>query len=211
MNERDVRAEVVRLLPSRKGHFRLESGHHGDLWLDLELLCLRPEPVRRLAAQLAARLAAHRVEVVCGPLIEGAFVALMVASELGVPFTYAERFADEGLAKGETDALYPVRYRLPRALRDVVRGKRVGIVNDVINAGSAIRGTFADLKACGAEPVAIAALAVLGESGAKFAADQKIGLEAIASLPNEVWTAAECPLCARGVLLEDPLGRLQHS
>src|SRR3979411_1541613 len=94
MNEPDVQAEVVRLLPSRKGHFRLESGHHGDLWLDLELLCLRPEPVQRLAAGLAARLAGHQVEVVCGPLIEGAFVALMVALELGVPFTYAERFAD---------------------------------------------------------------------------------------------------------------------
>src|SRR6266404_5693134 len=136
MNERDLQAEVVRLLPRRKGHFRLESGHHGELWLDLELLCLRPEPVRRLAACLAARLAAHRVEVVCGPLIEGAFVALMVAAELGVPFTYAERSVDEGLAKGETDALYPVQYCLPRSLRDVLRGKRVGIVNDVINAGS---------------------------------------------------------------------------
>ena len=101
MNERDLQAEVVRLLPSRKGHFRLEPGHHGDLWLDLELLCLRPEPVQRLAAHLAARLAAHQVEVVCGPLIEGAFVALMVASELGVPFTYAERFADRELADRE--------------------------------------------------------------------------------------------------------------
>src|SRR5258706_3561571 len=211
MNEPDVQAEVVRLLPSRKVHFRLESGHHGDLWLDLELLCLRPEPVRRLAACLAARLAAHRVEVVCGPLIEGAFVALMVASELGVPFTYAERLADEGLAKAESAALYPVQYRLPHALRDAVRGKRVGIVNDVINAGSAIRRTFADLNACGAEPVAIAALAVLGQSAAKFAADQKIDLEALAFLPNKIWTPAECPLCARGVLLEDPLGRLYPS
>ena len=211
MNERDLQAEVVRLLPSRKGHFRLESGHHGELWLDLELLCLRPEPVRRLAACLAARLAAHRVEVVCGPLIEGAFVALMVAAELGVPFTYAERLADEGLAKAESAALYPVQYRLPHALRDAVRGKRVGIVNDVINAGSAIRGTYADLKACGAKPVAIAALAVLGQSAAKFAADQKIDLEALAFLHNRIWTPAECPLCARGVLLEDPLGRLHPS
>lgn len=27
------------------GHFLLESGHHGDLWLDLELLCLRPRQI----------------------------------------------------------------------------------------------------------------------------------------------------------------------
>ena len=79
MNERDPQAELVRLLPSRKGHFRLESGHHGDLWLDLELLCLRPEPVQRTAAHLAARLAAHQVEVVCGPLIEGVLSAAAFA------------------------------------------------------------------------------------------------------------------------------------
>src|SRR5258708_98991 len=198
MNEREVQEEVVRLLPARQGHFRLESGHHGELWLDLELLCLHPEPVQRLAKRIATRLAPHRIEIVCGPLIEGAFVALMVAEELGVPFTYAERLADQGLghqglADGKTDVLYRVQYRLPRALREVVRGKRVGIVNDVINAGSAIRGTFADMKACGAEPVAIAALAVLGQSAAAFAADQKIALETMAFLTNTIWTPSKCP------------------
>ena len=196
--QRELQDEVTRLLPVRNGHFLLESGHHGDLWLDLELLCLRPEGVRRIAAEVAERLAAHNVEVVCGPLVEGAFVALMVAEKLGLSFTYAERFADVS-----RDVLYPVQYRLPRALRDVVRGKRVAIVNDVINAGSAIRGTFADLQACGAQPVVIAALVVLGQSAAKFAADHKLALEKIASLPNEIWIPAECPLCARNIPLED--------
>ena len=198
MNRKEIQDEVTRLLSARKGHFLLESGHHGDLWLDLELLCLRPEAVRSMAADVAARLAVHNVDMVCGPLIEGAFVALMVAEKLGLPFAYAERFAD-----GSTDALYRVQYRLPRALRDVVRGKRVAIVNDVINAGSAIRGTFADLQACGAQPVAIAALAVLGQSAAKFAIDHELALETISSLPNEIWAPAECPLCARGIPLED--------
>ena len=44
------------LLATRKGHFRLESGHHSDLWLDLELLCLHPERVQRLAVELSQRL-----------------------------------------------------------------------------------------------------------------------------------------------------------
>jgi orotate phosphoribosyltransferase len=38
--------------PARRGHFVLESGHHSDLWLDLELLFLRP----KLIAQSVARL-----------------------------------------------------------------------------------------------------------------------------------------------------------
>jgi orotate phosphoribosyltransferase len=80
-------------LSARKGHFLLESGHHGDLWLDLESLCLRPQRVQIVAAELAEPLSKLEVDAVCGPLVEGAFVALMVALLLNVQFTYSERFA----------------------------------------------------------------------------------------------------------------------
>lgn len=193
--------DVTRLVAARRGHFRLESGHHGDLWLDLELLCLDPERVRPLAARIATRLAAYDVEVVCGPLVEGAFVALMVASVLGVPFSYAERFPEP-----RSDALFPVEYRVPRALRARVRDKRVAIVNDVVNAGSAVRGALVDLQACAAQPVVIGALLVLGPSAARLAAEQGVALETLATLPNTIWTPADCPLCARQVPLADGPG-----
>ncbi len=191
--------EVVSSLPGRIGHFRLESGHHSDLWTDLELLCLRPEFVRQRAAELAARLGQYRVDAVCGPLVEGAFVALMVASDLDVEFYYTERFtrqADESL-------LFPVEYRVPPVLRGRLQGKRVAIVNDVISAGSAVRGTLADLEACGAETVAVAALAVLGSSAAEFATVNELALETLASFPFSMWTPGECPLCRAGVGLQN--------
>jgi orotate phosphoribosyltransferase len=193
--------EVIMLMPARRGHFLLESGHHGDLWLDLELLCLKPDPVRRLAARLATRLAPYAIEAVCGPLVEGALVALWVAAELGVPFSYAERFPNP-----QDGALFPVDYRVPRALRAEVRGKRVGIVNDVINAGSAVRGTLADLDACQARPVAIGTLLVLGSSASRIAADRGVALETLAALPNNIWTPADCPMCARRLPLASGLG-----
>jgi orotate phosphoribosyltransferase len=193
-----MQEELLDLAPARKGHFRLESGHHGDLWLDLELLCLRPRPVARSAVELAKRLSRYTVGAVCGPLVEGAFVALTVASELDVEFSYSERFA-----RPHSDRLYPVEYRIPGALRSRIRGQRVVIVNDVIGAGSAVRGTFADLEACGAEPVVIGALLVLGSSASSFAADKRIALESLVYLPNNLWVPSECPLCASGIPLED--------
>src|SRR5262245_26576543 len=78
---------------ARRGHFLLESGHHGDLWLDLESLCLEPVRIQPFASELAKQLAHFRPEAVCGPLVEGAFVALMVAAELRTEFYYAERLA----------------------------------------------------------------------------------------------------------------------
>ncbi len=50
-----MREQVVQLLPKREGHFVFESGHHGQVWLDLELLFIRPERVQPLAEALADR------------------------------------------------------------------------------------------------------------------------------------------------------------
>ena len=144
-------------------------------------------------------MGAYGIDAVCGALNEGAFVALMVASELDVEFSYTERFAPPP----SRDALFEVRYRLPRVLRDTVHGKHIAIVNDVISAGSAVRGTIADLKACGAQPVVIGTLVTLGSSFGVWAAAESIPVESLASLPHTVWTPSECPLCAAGVALDD--------
>ena len=53
---RKMQEQVARLLPKREGHFVYESGHHGQVWLDLELLFRRPDRVRPLAEGLADRL-----------------------------------------------------------------------------------------------------------------------------------------------------------
>jgi len=153
--------------------------------------------IRPFAARLAARLEKYRVDAVCGPLVEGAFVALLVSLELDCDFVYAQRFADT--ARG---GLYPVEYRVPAVLEPAVRGKRLAIVNDVINAGSAVRGTFSDLQACGATIVAIGALLALGNAIGAFAAENQIALELLKRMPNNLWSPAECPLCAKGQPLE---------
>lgn len=189
---------ILRDLPIRKGHFRLESGYHGNLWIDLEALCFHPEPIRQLAADLAARLAGYDVEIVCGPLVEGAFVAIFTADALHVPFTYSVPSA------AGTSTLFPVKYRLPAPLRMKVRNRRIGIVNDVIGAGSAVRGTHADLLDCGANVVAVASLAIAGRTFRDYAAEHRLPLEVLEEIENEMWEPSACLLCAAGVPLVTP-------
>jgi orotate phosphoribosyltransferase len=193
-----MQQELLSSLAARQGHFRLESGHHGDLWLDLDALFLQPRPVRRFAVGLARRLAGHNPAVVCGPLVGGALLAQTIAAELDVEFCYAERFV-----LPQHDALYPVEYRLPHSLAQRVHGKSVVIVDDVINAGSAVRGTLADLRSCGARTVAIGSLLVLGAAALRFFASQDIPLESIAYLSSGLWVPSECPLCAAQMPLEE--------
>jgi orotate phosphoribosyltransferase len=192
-----MQEDLVRLLAARKGHFRLESGHHGDLWLDLDPLYLRPCRLRPFVTELARRLAAHGVEAVCGPLVGGAFLAQLIAQELDAEFLFAEQFS-----RPRGDGLYPVGYRIPAALRAGVHGKAVAVVDDVINAGSAVCGAVADLHACGARLVALGALLVLGAPAATFAAAEGVPLESLGQLPNVLWEPSACPLCAAGAPLE---------
>ncbi len=193
-----MREDLLALLAARHGHFRFESGHHGTLWLDLELLFLQPHRIRPFAVEIARRLRGTAVEAICGPLVEGAFVAQMVAEELALPFSYSEP-----LHNADAAGLYTVAYRLPAPLRPTVRGKRVAIVNDVINAGSAVGATYADLQDCDAQPIAIGALLVLGGWSAAFAAQHELRLESIAAEPSDLWTPDACPLCAAGTPLDN--------
>ncbi len=150
--------------------------------------------MRPFVEELAARLRKHRSEAVCGPLVEGAFLGLMVAGSLELPFSYALPVRD-----AKATGLFPVSYAIPKPLERELAGKRVAIVNDVINAGSAVRGTLAALKLCGARPVAIGSLAVYGGSASDLARTHDVALEALASFPSLIWAPEACPLCAKGV------------
>jgi orotate phosphoribosyltransferase len=186
--------QLLGLLSARRGHFVLESGHHGNLWLDLDSLFLRPAALLPFARDLARRLGRHGVEVVVGPLVGGAFVAEMVAAELDVRFAFAERRVDAG----------GVTYIIPGAFHDHLRGQAVAIVDDAINAGSATRATFAALMALGARPVAVGALLILGATALPLFAANRLAVESVARLANELWEPAACPLCAAGVPLSSP-------
>jgi orotate phosphoribosyltransferase len=192
-----IQQQLLDLLQARTGHFHYESGHHGELWLDLDRLYLLPRSLEPFVIELSRRLAARGTELVCGPLVGGAFLAQLVARELDVDFCWAERIV----------TLDGVRYELPAPLREVVRGRRVAIVDDVINAGSAAGGMLLDLRRLGANVVGIGALLVLGDAIDKLVSGENIAIESIARRPNTLWDPATCPLCSAGVALDDLVPR----
>jgi orotate phosphoribosyltransferase len=195
-----MRSALLDLVASRAGHFRLESGHHAERWLDLERLCLDVHAVEPFAQELADRLARHSIDVVCGPLVEGAFVALMVAARLRRPFVYAERIAAAPAA-----GMFAVRYEVPASVRHELSGRRVAIVNDFTSAGSAVRGTMHDVSACGGVVAAIGTLVLLGGEAERFCEREGHALEALQRIPFEIWEPSACPRCAAGEPLTDPI------
>ena len=176
-----------------RGHFGYESGHHGDLWLDLDALLVDARAVQGWAAALAEQVAACRPEVVCGPLTGGAFVAQALAAAIGADFLFAERSHVEG----------SVRYRIPDGLRARLASRRVVLADDAVNAGSALLATLEDARRCGAELAGFASLITLGDAAATLAARHRVPFVHLIALERSLWTAEKCPLCAAGVPLLD--------
>lgn len=200
MNE-PTATSFFELAAGRGGHFQLESGHHSELWLDLDALFAESKRIEPFVAQLAESLRPYNVAVVCGPLLGGAFLAQLVAQALAVEFCFTER-----VMPSHAEGLYQASYRLPPAFATRVRGKRLAIVDDVMSAGSALRGTYLELLTHGATPVVAGALMVLGETGATFFGEQDLAVEAVARHRYSLWLPSECPHCDAGVPLENVAG-----
>lgn len=185
---------ILDLLSVRRGHFSLESGMHGDVWFDLEPLFLQPSLLASHVAELAKLLLPSSVDGVCGAMVGGALVGYQVAAILKTRFFYAERLVLEG---GE------VAYRLPGPLRAAVRGLRLAVVDDAINAGSAVTRTHGDLVSAEAQPVVFASLLTVGGAAPKKLAGypEVVSLE---HLESSLWEPATCPLCRSRVPLTDP-------
>lgn len=192
-------AEFLALVNARRGHFRLESGYHGRLWLDLDGLFSRPQQVAPFVARLSEQLRGYRVDLVCGPLLGGALLAQSVAAVLGAEFCFTELGPSE-----QGTGLYRARYRLPATLRSRVQGRRIAMVDDVMSAGSSLRATDLELRAHNAVPAVVGALLVLGDVGTRHFVDERwLPVEAVIRDKFELWPPSECPLCVQGTPLDE--------
>ncbi|HEV7683058.1 MAG TPA: phosphoribosyltransferase family protein [Pyrinomonadaceae bacterium] len=186
------------LIAGRRGHFQLESGHHSELWFDLDTLFAAPGRIAPFVTQLTDSLRPYNVAAVCGPLLGGAFLAQLVAQDLDVEFCFTERRMPQAAA-----GLYTASYHLPTAFIARVRGQRSAMVDDVMSAGSALRGTYRELQSHGATPVVAGALMILGNTGADFFAEQDLAVAAVVRENYLHWLPNECPHCAAGTPLEN--------
>lgn len=179
------------------GHFDYGNGYHGSVYLNPHRLFQHPSTIWRFAQDLIAAMPGDLVastEVVSGPVMGGALLAHTIA----------------GLIDGHRPLSHPQAQFAPLSIdghgslvlrafyHDVVKGRRVLLVDDVRNTGK----TFERAKA------------LIEEAGGTVIATVEIcdRLEAVVDLgvPNitlvdypapENFPAATCPLCKAGTAI----------
>ena len=78
------------------------------------------------------------------------------------------------------------------------------MVDDAISAGSSVRATVAALAEAGAGVAVAGTFLLLGDVAAGHFAALGIPIEALERRELALWNPDACPLCRRGVPLEEP-------
>jgi orotate phosphoribosyltransferase len=172
-------------------HFVYISGDHGSGWVDKDAIFLRPDRVRRLTQLLADAVGQIQPEILCGPAVGGLIVAQWTAFALELPAVFAEHDV-----RCSIDELRGP-FSLHRGFNRQVAGRRVLVVDDIVNTGQSLRQTVSAVRAAGGTVIAAAALVDRGNvDAAGLSVPEYVYLLEYA-IPN--WPASDCPLCKQDV------------
>ena len=174
------------------------NGDHGSGWIDKDVIfpeTRHPDTLGKLLAEAVADVGA---QIVCGPATGGLVVSQWTAHHLDLPSVFSEH--DPAWTR-PVDASPGTPMRGPFILRRgydaSVRGRRVLVVDDIVNTGHSVRQTADAIRAAGGEPVATACFVTRGN-----AATSDVGTDTFLYLLEEripSWPAAGCQLCRDGV------------
>lgn len=184
------------------GHFVFTNGDHSDTYVNKDALYAHAEYASRLGEAMAQAMRDWNVEVVVSPALGGIVLTQWAAYHLGrlvgreVLAVYAEK-QGEGPAK---------RFALTRGYGQLVKGHRVGVVEDNLTTGSSVRKVVELVRDTGGEVVGV--VAMLNRGGLKRAAvGNPPHFVSIVEAELASWPAQECQLCARGVPINTNAGK----
>jgi len=168
----------------REGHFLLTSGKHSDKYFEKFRILEQPPVCEAFATAVAERFRKDNATFVCGPTTGGIIIAYEVARQLGCRCVIAEK-AELGRKIGRGFRLGPE--------------DRVLVVDDVLTTGGSIKETLAAIEPFGAKVIGVGVY-VDRSAGADF------GASLFGAYRQQVATyePSACPLCAKGVPLEEP-------
>jgi orotate phosphoribosyltransferase len=185
--------EIMDVLESKgavlRGHFRLSSGRHSDLFVQKFRVLEHPHLAERFGRDISA-LFGGEFDAVASPAVGALVLGFATALAASARFVFAERVDDRmTFRRGFTIAPH----------------ERVLVVEDVVTTGGSAREVVDAVRAAGGVPVGVGALIDRGDPARP--PDLGVALRSLVTLEVTSWAPDECPLCAEGVPPDDPGSR----
>lgn len=185
-------------------HFVYTAGDHGSAYVNKNAISPYPTKLKRLCDLLAEQTQSasadplpFRIDAVVAPAVGGIAPLQHVALKLSefcskeVLAIFAEKTDDGSFVIGRGQA-------------SLVTGKRVVVLEDIINSATSIKELIACVRSIDCD---ISAAAALCNRGGITAKDLQVPeLHALLDFSLDKWPAGECPLCKKGMPINTELG-----
>ncbi len=183
---------------TRNSHFVGTSGRHMSIYVSKDKLLLHPEATFRITQLLAEKYKDSDIDVVAAPELGGVILGHMVAYHLSILkgkqilSVYAEK-TPEG----------PMVFK--RGYNEVIKDKKVLIVDDTVATGLSIHKMIDVVKNFGGNIVSMGVIAnrVPGEINSGTLG---IDITWLCEIPAETYDVKDCPLCKQGILINTKFG-----
>ena len=186
-------AEVTRVLEETeavlRGHFRLSSGRHSDVFVQKFRIFENPRLTQRFGEEIAG-LFPGAFDVVASPAVGAIALGFATGLASDVRFVFAERAGE--------------RLELRRGF-ELRPHESVLVVEDVVTTGGSAREVVDLVRSSGADPVGVGVL--LDRSDPAAPPDLGAPLKSLVRLTADTWGPDDCPLCRSGAALDDPGSR----
>ncbi len=168
----------------RQGHFYRLSGRHTDWYVQCARLFEDPKTAVLLGGELAAASNKYKADIVLAAAVGGVLPGFETAKALGLRLMYCEK-RDGAL--------------ILRRGFELKEGARVLIVEDEVSTGQSVREMTEIVHALKGEVAGI--ICLVDKSGGRIRFDAPFS--ALLTLRAEHYRHDACPMCARGMPLEN--------
>lgn len=181
----------------RSGHFVLISGRHSDAYINKDALYTYTRDLSQLCKMMAERFGGENIEAVIGPASGAAILAQWTAYHLSdmkgsnVYATYADKDGQGGFV-------------IKRGYDQILKGKRVLVVEDLTTTGGSMKKVVDAASAVGADVVGAIAICNRGDV-TKDAVGAPI-FDQLVTVHLESWDEGECELCQSNIPVNTDIG-----
>jgi len=198
MNEEEVLDLLQNVGAFRAGHFVLVSGRHADSYVNKDALYPYTRDTSRLCKAMAERFADKKIDVVIGPAIGAAILSQWVAYHL-TEITGKEVYGAYADKDGQGGFI------LKRGYDQLVKNKRVLVVEDLTTTGGSIKKVVETVRLVDGDPIAAIAIVNRGD-----VTKEQVGnpgeFQSLVTIHLESWDEASCELCEKGIPVNTDVG-----
>jgi orotate phosphoribosyltransferase len=213
MDKKEARTILKKYGALKQGHFVLASWRHSSEYVDKDAVYPHTRATSSLGMLIAKSFKHDNIEVVVGPEMGGIKLADWVAHHLSIltdreilsVFAEKERIFEPNIdrLKGYYESGLFV---LKRGYDELVRGKRVLVVDNQISTGAAAIATVEAVRHVGGAVRGVGCIARHQQITAKDISSVP-KLVSLITVKTDYHQEGTCPLCAEKILINTEVGR----